>query len=49
MIFGFNTAVRLDDIVYHIQSDVSFSFNPAFDQKTHYRTRSILGSSIEAW
>jgi response regulator RpfG family c-di-GMP phosphodiesterase len=33
--------ILIDD-VYHIQSEVSFSFNPAFDQKTSYRTRSIL-------
>jgi response regulator RpfG family c-di-GMP phosphodiesterase len=33
--------ILIDD-VYHIQSDVTFSFNPAFDQKTSYRTQSIL-------
>jgi response regulator RpfG family c-di-GMP phosphodiesterase len=33
--------ILIDD-VYHIQSEVSFSFNPAFDQKTNYHTRSIL-------
>jgi len=33
--------ILIDD-VYHIQSDVSYSFNPAFDQKTNYHTRSIL-------
>lgn len=33
--------VLIDD-VYHIKSDVTFSFNPAFDQKTNYRTCSIL-------
>jgi putative nucleotidyltransferase with HDIG domain len=33
--------ILIDD-VYHIQSDVSFAFNPAFDQKTSYHTRSIL-------
>jgi putative nucleotidyltransferase with HDIG domain len=33
--------ILIDD-VYHIKSEVSFSFNPAFDQKTSYRTRSIL-------
>jgi putative nucleotidyltransferase with HDIG domain len=33
--------ILIDD-VYHIQSSVSFSFNPAFDQKTSYHTRSIL-------
>jgi len=33
--------ILIDD-VYHIQSDVSFAFNPAFDQKTNYRTQSIL-------
>ncbi len=34
--------ILIDD-VYHIQSELSFAFNPAFDQKTSYRTRSILG------
>jgi len=33
--------ILIDD-VYHIQSDVSFSFNPAYDKKTNYRTQSIL-------
>ena len=33
--------ILIDD-VYHIQSTVSFAFNPAFDQKTNYHTRSIL-------
>ena len=33
--------VLIDD-VYHIKSDLSFSFNPSFDQKTNYHTRSIL-------
>ncbi len=33
--------ILIDD-VYHIQSEVTFSFNPAFDQKTSYHTRSIL-------
>ncbi len=33
--------ILIDD-VYHIQSSVSYSFNPAFDQKTNYHTRSIL-------
>ena len=33
--------ILIDD-VYHIQSDMTFAFNPAFDQKTNYRTRSIL-------
>ena len=33
--------ILIDD-VYHIQSTVSYAFNPAFDQKTSYRTRSIL-------
>ena len=32
----------LIDDAYHIQSDVSFSFNPAFDKKTNYRTTSIM-------
>jgi response regulator RpfG family c-di-GMP phosphodiesterase len=35
-------SILIDD-VYHIQSQLSFAFNPAFDQKTNYRTRSILG------
>ncbi len=34
--------ILIDD-VYHIQNDLSISFNPAFDQKTNYRTTSILG------
>ncbi|MGO9309365.1 MAG: HD-GYP domain-containing protein [Spirochaetia bacterium] len=38
--------ILIDD-VYHIQSDVSFAFNPAFDQKTNYRTRSILGVPLK--
>jgi response regulator RpfG family c-di-GMP phosphodiesterase len=38
--------ILIDD-VYHIQSDLSFSFNPAFDQKTNYRTRSILGVPLK--
>jgi response regulator RpfG family c-di-GMP phosphodiesterase len=33
--------ILIDD-VYHIQSDVSFTFNPAYDKKTNYRTTSIL-------
>jgi response regulator RpfG family c-di-GMP phosphodiesterase len=33
--------ILIDD-VYHIQSTVSYAFNPAFDQKTSYRTRSII-------
>ncbi len=33
--------ILIDD-VYHIQSSVSYTFNPAFDQKTSYRTASIL-------
>jgi putative nucleotidyltransferase with HDIG domain len=33
--------ILIDD-VYHIRSEVSFAFNPAFDQQTHYHTRSIL-------
>jgi len=32
----------LIDDVYDISSDVSYSFNPDFDRKTSYRTRSIL-------
>ena len=38
--------ILIDD-VYHIQSDVTFSHNPAFDQKTNYRTRSILGVPLK--
>ncbi|HTO23773.1 MAG TPA: HD domain-containing phosphohydrolase [Spirochaetia bacterium] len=38
--------ILIDD-VYHIQSDVSFTFNPAFDQKTNYRTESILGVPLK--
>jgi HD-GYP domain-containing protein (c-di-GMP phosphodiesterase class II) len=33
----------LIDDVYDIRSDVSYSFNPAFDDQSNYRTRSILG------
>ena len=32
----------LVDDVYDIQSQVSYAFNPAYDEKTSYRTRSIL-------
>jgi putative nucleotidyltransferase with HDIG domain len=39
-------AILIDD-VYHIQSEVSFSFNPAFDRKTNYRTQSILGVPLK--
>jgi putative nucleotidyltransferase with HDIG domain len=39
-------AILIDD-VYHIQSEVSFSFNPTYDQKTNYRTRSILGVPLK--
>jgi response regulator RpfG family c-di-GMP phosphodiesterase len=38
--------ILIDD-VYHIQSDVSFSFNPAFDKSTNYRTQSILGVPLK--
>jgi response regulator RpfG family c-di-GMP phosphodiesterase len=38
--------ILIDD-VYHIQSEVSFTFNPAFDQKSNYRTRSILGVPLK--
>jgi putative nucleotidyltransferase with HDIG domain len=38
--------ILIDD-VYHIQSDLSFSFNPSFDQKTNYRTQSILGVPLK--
>jgi HD-GYP domain-containing protein (c-di-GMP phosphodiesterase class II) len=33
--------------VYNIQDDLPFAFNPAFDQKAHYRTRSILGVPLK--
>jgi response regulator RpfG family c-di-GMP phosphodiesterase len=39
-------AILIDD-VYHIQSDISVTFNPVFDQKTNYRTRSILGVPLK--
>ncbi len=38
--------ILIDD-VYHIQSDISVSFNPAFDQETKYRTTSILGVPLK--
>jgi response regulator RpfG family c-di-GMP phosphodiesterase len=38
--------ILIDD-VYHIQSDISVSFNPAFDKKTNYHTRSILGVPLK--
>ncbi len=38
--------ILIDD-VYHIQSSVSYAFNPAFDQKTNYHTRSILGVPLK--
>jgi response regulator RpfG family c-di-GMP phosphodiesterase len=38
--------ILIDD-VYHIQSDVSFSFNPSFDRSTNYRTQSILGVPLK--
>jgi response regulator RpfG family c-di-GMP phosphodiesterase len=34
--------ILIDD-VYHIHSNVSYSFNPDYDLKTSYRTTSILG------
>ena len=39
-------ALLIDD-VYHIQSKVTFSFNPAFDRQTSYRTRSILAVPLK--
>lgn len=33
--------LQVDD-VYDIRSDVSFSFNPAFDKEASYRTKSML-------
>ncbi len=38
--------ILIDD-VYHIQSDISVSFNPAFDQETKYRTKSILAVPLK--
>ena len=38
--------VLIDD-VYHIQSDLSVAFNPVFDQKSNYRTQSILGVPLK--
>jgi response regulator RpfG family c-di-GMP phosphodiesterase len=38
--------ILIDD-VYHIQSDVSFSFNPSFDKSTNYRTQSIMGVPLK--
>jgi response regulator RpfG family c-di-GMP phosphodiesterase len=38
--------ILIDD-VYHIQSDLTFSFNPSFDQQTNYRTQSILGVPLK--
>ena len=38
--------ILIDD-VYHIKSNVSFTFNPSFDQQTSYRTRSILGVPLK--
>jgi response regulator RpfG family c-di-GMP phosphodiesterase len=33
--------ILIDD-VYHIQSEVSYSHNPSYDQRMNYRTKSIL-------
>ncbi len=38
--------VLIDD-VYHIQSDISVSFNPSFDQQSHYKTKSILAVPLK--
>jgi response regulator RpfG family c-di-GMP phosphodiesterase len=38
--------ILIDD-VYHIQSEVTYSFNPAFDRKSSYRTKSILGVPLK--
>jgi response regulator RpfG family c-di-GMP phosphodiesterase len=38
--------ILIDD-VYHIQSDVTFSFNPSYDRSTNYRTQSILGVPLK--
>ena len=34
-------SILIDD-VYDIKSDVSYAFNPGYDEKTQYRTRSML-------
>jgi response regulator RpfG family c-di-GMP phosphodiesterase len=39
-------ALLIDD-VYHIQSKVTFAFNPAYDRETSYRTRSILAVPLK--
>ncbi len=39
-------AILIDD-VYHIQSDISVSFNPSYDEKSNYKTRSILGVPLK--
>jgi response regulator RpfG family c-di-GMP phosphodiesterase len=39
-------AILIDD-VYHIQSDISVTFNPTYDLKSNYRTRSILGVPLK--
>lgn len=39
--FRTQKAVRIDD-TYNIQKDSPFHFDPSFDKKTSYRTRSIL-------
>jgi response regulator RpfG family c-di-GMP phosphodiesterase len=39
-------SILIDD-VYHIQSEVSIAFNPAYDEQSHYRTRSILGVPLK--
>jgi len=35
-------SLLIDDVYKDIRSDVSYAFNPAYDQETAYRTRSIL-------
>jgi hypothetical protein len=37
----------LIDDVYHIQSKVSYAFNPSFDRETRYRTKSILAVPLK--
>jgi HD-GYP domain-containing protein (c-di-GMP phosphodiesterase class II) len=39
-------ALLIDD-VYHIQSEVSYSFNPTFDRQTSYHTSSILAVPLK--
>ena len=38
--------ILIDD-VYHIQSDISVSFNPSYDKQMNYKTRSILAVPLK--